>query len=264
MHRDSGRLYIGQTTKAPEWRWGEHCRSARLGRQVDNYFVNALRAYGEDAFYVTSMCVPLVDVASDDPAVTTLLDLLEVDLIARYGTQDRERGFNTDRGGNGSTAAKRRKGAAANRGRKLSPEHRRRLSQAHMGHVHTDEHRRRISKALVGRPRPPEIRMKISETKRMRGSVCSIETRQKLSAAMKGRTTKMRGTGRSFVCTFPDGSEVTFDSPVEALEAVRRMGYSRVYHSSIYKCAHGLYKQTDGLVFRFADVPPRSAAEDGV
>lgn len=47
----NGKMYVGQTIKTPTKRWNEHCSEAKICRD-DNYFHNAIRKYGKDAFTV--------------------------------------------------------------------------------------------------------------------------------------------------------------------------------------------------------------------
>ena len=50
IHIESGRKYIGLTKHSMAKRWNRHAYDAIKFRYLNNYFHNAIRKYGKDAF----------------------------------------------------------------------------------------------------------------------------------------------------------------------------------------------------------------------
>lgn len=145
MHenRVNGKKYIGITSQKPTRRWanGE-------GYRMCPRFFNAIQKYGWDAFRHDILFTDL----SQQEA-----ERLEVELITKYGTLEKEKGYNLSAGGGGCS------------GYKLTPEQRRKQSEALKGRVFTDEHRRKISENhadLSGSNHPNYGKQLRAETKR--------------------------------------------------------------------------------------------------
>lgn len=124
MHenRVNGKKYIGITSQKPTKRWKNGG-----GYQSNPRFYNAIQKYGWDAFRHDIL---FTDLAQDEA------EQLEVELIAKYGTQDPAKGYNLAGGGGGCVGYKltdeqRKKQSAALRGRTLTKEHRQRIKENH-------------------------------------------------------------------------------------------------------------------------------------
>ena len=143
----TGKVYIGITRRKPEYRWN-HGR----GYCQNSYFTNAIQKYGWDNFSHEV----LISGLSKEEA-----EALEVELIARYDSTNREKGYNHELGGNapGKTTEETRRKISQSRkgkcvgekhpmcGKHLSAESRQKLSVANRGkrQPRSEEHRRRIS-----------------------------------------------------------------------------------------------------------------------
>ena len=137
MHenRVNGKKYIGMTCMRPDRRWrdGEGYKSCTL-------FYRAIQKYGWGGFRHEILYTSL----SKEEA-----EKLEIELVARYETQDPAKGYNIAPGGNVTTGVRpseetRRKLSEANRGRKLSAE-----SRAKIGAVHRGKHLSAESRAKI-------------------------------------------------------------------------------------------------------------------
>lgn len=123
-HRGSGKKYIGITGQRPEKRW----KNGR-GYKGCPYFTAAIEKHGWDAFRHEVLYTGL----TKDEA-----ERLEVELIAKYDTTDRAKGYNAAAGGN-TTA-----------GYTIPEQGRRNISAAHVGRGHTPETRERMSQSRTG------------------------------------------------------------------------------------------------------------------
>lgn len=127
----SGKSYIGITRNSAQIRFRQHIYKSRWPSNKDDQrrLMNALRKYPPHLWTVEEI-----------GSATTWVDLcrLEVEFIAKYGTQDRTKGYNHTAGGDGRCGHKQspeeiEKRAAKLRGQKRSPESRRRMSDGMRG-----------------------------------------------------------------------------------------------------------------------------------
>lgn len=146
------KVYIGVTGKnPPELRWGEN-GSGYTNRNIKS----AIKHYG----WENVQHFILADNLSEDWAYA-----MEIDLIARYNSTDRNYGYNSSKGGK------------INKGYKVG---------------HTDEWRKNMSeKMLEWHKNHPEFKDLIRSINC--GRVCSEETRKKLSESHKGHVSGMKG-----------------------------------------------------------------------
>ena len=171
-HIDSGKRYIGQTTRSIAHRWWEHCyylSNRRLG--------NAIRKYGKESFSVYEL-----DVASSKEE----LDHLEKTYILMFKTTDSSHGYNLDLGGGSGKHSDESKAFMSNirKGKKHSEETKKKISASQVGRVMTDKTREKMKeKSWVGRPHSTETRLKLSEINT--GKRHSEETIKKLSDVRK-------------------------------------------------------------------------------
>ena len=179
----NGHRYIGFTTQGLPKRQNQHYKSAN-GQQPRYRFQHAMAKYGIENF--------VFGVPGEFGADEELAKAYECEAIAAYKPE-----YNLTYGGDGGTLSEetRRKISAATKGRKGT----------HTGKKFSEETRRRMSEAARGKPhlyargvkRDPEVvqRIRLSQmghpnynTKPM-----SEETRRKISAKNKGRTSWAKG-----------------------------------------------------------------------
>lgn len=168
MHRfPNNKVYIGITKRDVYTRWSN-------GKNYNRYFVNAVNKYGWD----NVEHIILADNLTKENACK-----MEIDLIAKYKSNQSRYGYNITSGGDGrpdfvlSDDARRRIGEAT----------RNRTKGTHI----SDEQKQKISKALKGRKLSEERRQFLSNINKgrvspNRGKKMSDEQRRKISFARKG------------------------------------------------------------------------------
>ncbi len=89
-HTESGRRYVGLTRFRWQRRWSQHCSKSIHAINPKNYFYNAIRKYGKEAFSheVLEICHSL-----------EVANLAEECWIELLDTRNPEKGFNLARGG---------------------------------------------------------------------------------------------------------------------------------------------------------------------
>jgi group I intron endonuclease len=152
-HIDTGRHYVGFTSREVSRRWAEHTRRARRPR---THFQRALNKYGAEAFRFE--------------VVATFETPEEAQLAEQALIQQTLPVFNETLGGEGRA------------GYVCRPETRAKISAARAGkpgHKTSDETRAKLSAAQKGNTK-------------MLGKTRSPETRAKISAAMRGNTNRRK------------------------------------------------------------------------
>lgn len=171
--RENGKFYVGYTKTTAQERFEQHLLNARWKRQYA--LADAIRCYGNSAFFVETLltCDDHTDACKN-----------EMRLIAELNCM-LPSGYNMTFGGDGvpltaekyAEVAARKKGVSSpkckaaglrRRGTKASPETKAKLSQFHKNQLRSETWRKNISAGLKGRK-------------------VSAETREKISAARKGK-----------------------------------------------------------------------------
>lgn len=160
----NGKSYIGVAADITV-RLGQHARGRSDGEQR---ICQAIRKHGWDNF-----AVAVIDRSDDYRHAVNMLEPL---YISKYGTTNRDVGYNVTEGGEGAkgyrhTAESRAKMSALAKGRKRSDETKAAIRAAQLGRTHTEETKAKIRVGHLGRKRGP----------------LSEEWRARLSAVGKGR-----------------------------------------------------------------------------
>ena len=145
----NGKKYIGITGTKPTYRWNNGEGYKRCPR-----FYNAIKHYGWDAFTHEILYTGLTKEDAEQ---------LEVDMIAKYKTQDNDTGYNLSVGG------------GVNCGFRRTDEFKAKLSASHKGLQSGDKHplwgthrseetKERIRAANVGKPKSDYTRKKMSKS----------------------------------------------------------------------------------------------------
>ena len=158
----NGKKYIGITSLVPERRWQKG-----RGYKDQSYFYKAIQKYGWDNFKHE---VPFTDLTKEEA------EQKEIDLIACYQSDNRNFGYNVDRGGNSHG--------------KTSEETKRKISQKLKGRAKPESVRKKLSESNKGKKRSEETRRKLSETHKGErnywyGKNLDDEIRQKMSNSSK-------------------------------------------------------------------------------
>ena len=143
LNEVNGKMYVGITSSKPTTRWNNG-----NGYKHNKHFYGAIQKYGRDAFRHDILYTGL----TQEEAAR-----LEIKLIAKYQTQDPDKGYNIASGG------------CINSGWHLSAEQKERLSTSQKGRVFSEETRAKLREAWKTRTVSPETRTKQS---RMRKGTC--------------------------------------------------------------------------------------------
>lgn len=148
----NNKKYIGITSKSIEKRWNNG-----NGYRNNKYFYSAILKYGKDNF---KHIVIASDLTKDNAC------RLEIELIKKYDTTNRKKGFNHSTGGD-----------ICAYGVKRSKEYIQKLKAIHIGKKHSEETKRKISNTLKGHiPINKGIPMKNCSKRKMSIPIICIET----------------------------------------------------------------------------------------
>lgn len=164
------KIYIGCTSQPLERRFKQHLNQNRK----KTYFTNAIRNYGASFFYIGI----LEELESEKEMFER-----EIHWISKYGSTNREVGYNTTNGGDrgpcltgenhplyGKPNPRTRLMGYAHRGRKLSAEHIEAIKRGNIGIVRSEETKNKIKNAIRNSVKrqniPPEVGRKISAIKK--------------------------------------------------------------------------------------------------
>ncbi len=248
IHRESGRVYVGQSRNMANRIKSHRCHSNKDKRQ--GKFYNAVRKYGKEEFDFEI----LEEFSAED------LNEREKFYIQFLNAIDS--GFNLSpepgksRFGVPQSAETNAKVSAALTGRKLTPEQCAAISKRLKGRVITPEQRAKISAKLTGRVRPQHERDAVSRGGK--GRVVSEETRAKIGARHRGKiVSKEVGDKISaansrpvFQIDFFTG-EIIAEFPSVALAAK----HFNCNQDSIRDNLRGQIKKSQGFVWKFKTQP---------
>lgn len=247
----SGKVYIGITCQEPERRW-----RGGWGYANQRYLSTAIKKYGWDNFKHEVLFSGLTKEEASHK---------EVELIALHKSNQRGFGYNIDGGGINKIVSKEtiQRLSDANKGKKLSEEHKRKIGEASKGRPGptkgkrlSEYHRQQISKGMIGRVVTEETRKKLRESNV--GKTRSAEARAKMSESHKGlkpsaeTIAKWKISNKSLMTPVEQIDKKTnvviarFDS---TMDAFRNTG---VNSSTISACCRGKRKTAGGFRWRYA------------
>lgn len=162
INKTNGKRYIGITKQNPESRWGID----GVNYKSSPYFYSAIQKYGWDGFEHEILFNGLT---KEEACIK------EIELIARFKTQDKQYGYNIMEGGSAPTIPEEVRAIMSEkmRGNKngfrhvCSEEKKQKISNAQKGRKLTEEHKAKLSKAKQGSHHIPpsiETRKKISDS----------------------------------------------------------------------------------------------------
>lgn len=202
-HIESGRRYVGLTSRSMERRWSQHVSQARSTKDGRWHFPNAIRKYGKDAFSheVLEVCHSL-----------EVANLAEECWIEFFEARNPEKGFNMARGGfhiphpvkspwddpeyrskqshNSKMMWERPGFRSKNLPRLLAFVNNPEFRAANRIRLSTPESRERQRIAACEAISRPEVRAKMSAAQT--GKKHSAERRQKVSDAVKNRSPELK------------------------------------------------------------------------
>lgn len=144
---ESGRIYIGSTTRTPRRRWIEHRSMLNRGAHRNAHLQAAWNKYGKNAFEFGVL------EHMGNPRKLYLAEQFWMDVYREEGTDLYNFGHAAINPmlGQTHTEEARRKISAANKGKIISERARALMSKARKGKPFSEEHNRRISEARIGR-----------------------------------------------------------------------------------------------------------------
>jgi hypothetical protein len=156
-HIDSGRKYIGLTSRSMNERWKDHVYAAKSSKGGRWHFPNAIRKYGKDAFSH--------EILKENIKTLEEANELEKEYIKEFDTRNLEKGFNLTEGGEHSLIQDqhsfREKASESAKNMWKIPGMRERISKKNKAHIFTLEHKQKLSASGKGKIISPEIREKI-------------------------------------------------------------------------------------------------------
>ena len=221
----SGKKYIGITCRKPQKRWN-------YGKgYVDNdYFYKAIQKYGWSNFDHIILCTGLTREEAS---------LLEIILIEKHDTTNRDKGYNLDGGGI------KRKVMSEETKRKIGDAHRGKYTDAQWaatkarmgkGHPHTEETKRHLSEVHTGKKMSKESCLKMS-----------ISRKGKMPSNLEQLLEMNRKKRRAVEQYTLNGEYVkTYGSLTLAAEA------TGIKVTGIGACCRGRYSNSGGYIWKYA------------
>lgn len=219
-HRDTGRVYVGQTTRQLSQRWNEHQKSSYC-----NLLYRAIKKYGKDRFDIYP--VDYADNQND-------LNAKEVFYINLLNSSIREFGFNLRAGGSHGKHSDESKQKMSVSVRKAyeNPEFKAKLSAAKIGVKHTPERVANVVAALTGKKASDKAKKSLSaaRTKLWKDPVASENMRQ---ASIEARRSE------SYKATVAANTNAQWQDPVqrEKLKAAQAAGKAAFWADPIKRAA---------------------------
>ena len=241
LHRSpSDRVYIGLTNQHPvHKRWNR-----RDPYRHNQYFTSAIEKYGWENFQHEILCEGL----TAEEAIQ-----LEIDLISKYRSAEKEHGYNLTNGGGGRVGLKhtektKEKMSKAAKGKKKSEQHRANLSKANEIRFKDPEERKKVSNGRKGVKFTPEQCKKLSEARM--GFKFSDEAKKNMSvAALQSWTIERKLKARKPVNQYDLQGNF-----IKTFTGIREAGATLGIKSGhISSCCKGERKTIGGYKWRYAN-----------
>lgn len=139
------KVYIGLTSQKPCHRWGRGTGYKPKNPNNESYIYNAILKYGWDNFTHEILYSDLTKEEAEQK---------EIEMIAKYKSNQRKFGYNIDSGGNsvGKMSAETiQKLKDIHKDKEANAERYRKISESRKGMKFTEEHRENLSKAKKGK-----------------------------------------------------------------------------------------------------------------
>ena len=220
----SSKVYIGITSQnPPERRW-----QRGLGYKNQKYFYNAIQKYGWDNFKHEILYSGL----SKEEA-----EKKEIELIARYKSNQRNFGYNIDNGGNCVG--------------KMSEEHKEKIRQTRINKKHTNQSKEKMS---ISRKKI----LLIPENNPMYGKHHSINSKNKISIAKKGKSLSLRTRQKISKASKNNHNKSVWQYDLEG-KFIRQYKSIKIASEEtgikkdgIIACCKNNYKTSGGFIWRYS------------
>lgn len=239
----NGKVYIGQSIKIQS-RWKSHIQALKRGDSNCTLLQRAWNKYGEENF-----SFEILELCHEER-----LDELETKYIKIYDSQNPNKGYNIESGGNKNkhlAEETKRKLRELHLGKTVSPDILKKMSESRMGsknpmygQKHTKETREKMSKSKRGKPgHPCSDYAKERARQANLGKVLSEETKKKISEATQGRVPYNKNL-RSVFCI---ELNKIFANPASAGNELK------IRSSNIINCCEHTRKTCGGYHWIYAD-----------
>lgn len=237
----NGKRYIGITKQSKaenRWRCGE-------SYYYNEYMSHAVAEFGWDNFQHFILFENLTRKEAEEK---------EIELIAKYDTTNRDKGYNISPGGYLVADETREKLSKAGMGRIpwnkdkkgcFSEETLAKFSAQRKGRVTSEETKEKLRKLFTGRPLTAEQKRKLSEAHK--GKEVSAETREKLRKVMIGKNPSGSDNPRSNQVSQYDMSGNRIAVFGSMREAERETG---IHFAAIQRCCAGKAYSAGGYIFK--------------
>ncbi len=205
-----GRIYIGLTKNDPKVRW-----QGGTGYRGNSYFTRAIKKYGWESFKHEIIAKNLTELEAKT---------MEIQLIAKFRSNERKFGFNISSGGE------------SKKGTKISAEQKRQIREANIGKIVSQETREKL------RQRSLETWKNKDHVSHMREINLGINNPQ-YGKKLTDKEKLKRGAKQ--VSQFTISGE-HIGNYISIHEASKQTGISR---DVISKCCKGMFKQGGGFVW---------------
>lgn len=204
INKVNGKVYIGITKQKPEERWGNN--GCNYKQSV--FLYSAIKKYGWSNFDHLILEQNLTKKEACEK---------EIELIAKYESNNREFGYNLSSGGTAPSLSeetkkkisKALKGNRNNLGRKVSEETRRKISDAQIGKIVSEETKKKQSEIAKKRKHKScsnETKKKISEKHNKKKIIC-LETNEVFDSIQECR--RKTGIEATSICAVCKGKHKT-------------------------------------------------------
>jgi group I intron endonuclease len=140
----NNKIYIGITGRNPETRWAKGKGYKPRNGNQSAYFYNAVLKYGWDNFSHEILYTELTKQEAEK---------IEVELIKKFNSNNREFGYNIDNGGNSVGKLSQETKEKLSKSWEIGKEERcKKISEGSKGKKFTKEHRLHLSEAKKGKP----------------------------------------------------------------------------------------------------------------
>lgn len=143
--KTNGKVYIGITSRPPEERWGYHGAGYQPRKKGSSPFYNAILKHGWENFEHEILFSGLSKKEAEE---------IEIELISKYHSDEREYGYNIEHGGNASgklSDAQRKAVHDSWQDENAREKRAKKISNSRKGMRFSDEHKRHLSEARKGR-----------------------------------------------------------------------------------------------------------------